>query len=191
MQKKLDRNYYAAIGVARDIDEAGLKKAYRQAILTAHPDKGGSTKDAQRLNAARDAWLHSRGSDSGACRPQQQHTAVVAVQAPRQRASTDSTVSLPLPLPGSSRKQFRINTTAVLLTYQGLPKAALKEWKQFIAFVRGNKAKWSVKHWCATLETNADGTYHAHSAGYRLKPKLLAWQAPDQSGSGKPAPAYI
>jgi len=52
MQKKLDRNYYAAIGVPRDIDEAALKKAYRQAILTAHPDKGGTDEEFQRINEA-------------------------------------------------------------------------------------------------------------------------------------------
>ena len=52
MQKKLDRNYYAAIGVARDAEEGAIKKAYRQAILTAHPDKGGTDEEFQRVNEA-------------------------------------------------------------------------------------------------------------------------------------------
>ena len=42
MQKKLDRNYYATLGVARDADEKTIKKAYRQAALVSHPDKGGT-----------------------------------------------------------------------------------------------------------------------------------------------------
>ena len=45
MQKKLDRNYYAAIGVARDADDATIKKAYRAAALIAHPDKGGTDEE--------------------------------------------------------------------------------------------------------------------------------------------------
>ena len=45
MQKKLDRNYYAAIGVPRDADEATIKKAYRQACLVTHPDKGGTDEE--------------------------------------------------------------------------------------------------------------------------------------------------
>lgn len=42
MQKVLDKNYYATLAVARDADEKALKKAYRQAALTSHPDKGGT-----------------------------------------------------------------------------------------------------------------------------------------------------
>ena len=42
MIKKLDKNYYAQLGAQRDADEATLKKAYRQAALIAHPDKGGT-----------------------------------------------------------------------------------------------------------------------------------------------------
>lgn len=42
MQKKLDKNYYGTLGVARDADEKDIKKAFRQAALVAHPDKGGT-----------------------------------------------------------------------------------------------------------------------------------------------------
>ena len=52
MQKKLDRNYYAAIGVARDADEATIKKAWRQACLVTHPDKGGTDEEFQKVNEA-------------------------------------------------------------------------------------------------------------------------------------------
>ena len=33
MQKKLDRNYYATLGVQRDTDDATIKKAYKKAVL--------------------------------------------------------------------------------------------------------------------------------------------------------------
>ena len=52
--------------------------------------------------------------------------------------------------------------TACLLTYQGLPKRALGLWKEFKLFVRGCCEGWGVRHWCATLETNDDGTGHFH-----------------------------
>jgi len=42
MQKKIDKNYYATLGVARDADEMTVKKAFRAAALVAHPDKGGT-----------------------------------------------------------------------------------------------------------------------------------------------------
>lgn len=42
MQKVKDKNYYAALGVARDADEKTIKKAFRAAALIAHPDKGGT-----------------------------------------------------------------------------------------------------------------------------------------------------
>ena len=42
MNKKLDRNYYGTLGVQRDADAKTIKKAYRQAALTSHPDKGGT-----------------------------------------------------------------------------------------------------------------------------------------------------
>ena len=50
--KKLDRNYYATLGAARDADEKTLKKAYRQAALISHPDKGGTDEEFQAVNEA-------------------------------------------------------------------------------------------------------------------------------------------
>jgi hypothetical protein len=50
------RRYAAAcalLGLAEQCDHDALVKAYRQAMRTAHPDRGGSTKQAQALNEAR------------------------------------------------------------------------------------------------------------------------------------------
>jgi curved DNA-binding protein CbpA len=42
MNKKLDRAYYDVLDVRKDADDAAIKKAYKKAALTSHPDKGGS-----------------------------------------------------------------------------------------------------------------------------------------------------
>ena len=40
--KKLEKNYYDVLGCLRDADDAAIKKAYKKAVLMAHPDKGGT-----------------------------------------------------------------------------------------------------------------------------------------------------
>ena len=52
MQKKLDRNYYAVLGVAREAEEKAVKKAFHAAALISHPDKGGTDEDFQLVNEA-------------------------------------------------------------------------------------------------------------------------------------------
>ena len=52
MNKKLDRNYYGQLGVQRDADVKTIKKAYRQAALISHPDKGGTDEEFQLVNEA-------------------------------------------------------------------------------------------------------------------------------------------
>ena len=52
MNKKLDRNYYGQLGVQRDADAKTIKKAYRQAALISHPDKGGTDEEFQLVNEA-------------------------------------------------------------------------------------------------------------------------------------------
>jgi hypothetical protein len=45
------------LGVPRGADKATIIAAWREKMKTAHPDAGGSEKDAARLNAARDHLL--------------------------------------------------------------------------------------------------------------------------------------
>ena len=61
----------------------------------------------------------------------------------------------------ANKKGFRINSTAVLLTYNGINDMA--HWQHFIAFVEANQKDWCVKHWCATLEKNSCGNLHIHA----------------------------
>ncbi len=58
------------------------------------------------------------------------------------------------------QKGFRVNSTAVLLTYQGV--AGLGQWREFLSFVRGCQRTWGVWRWCATLEQSKTGKFHIH-----------------------------
>ena len=42
MNKKLDRAYYDVLDLKKDATDAEVKKAYKKAALSSHPDKGGS-----------------------------------------------------------------------------------------------------------------------------------------------------
>lgn len=141
--------YAVAVSVTRDSTDQDVEKAFRKVAVRVHPDKGGSTSDSQKLHAARDAWRESQKNTTGRGRPKKENCG-------RGRQSSGlAPVSMP-------RKEYRIQGEAVLLTYQGLPPAASQEWLRFLAFVKKNLKSWSVKHWCATLETNEDGSSHLH-----------------------------
>ncbi len=48
-------------GLDDDCDEAALNRAYKRAIGSAHPDRGGSAEQAQGVNVARDVIRRVRG----------------------------------------------------------------------------------------------------------------------------------
>lgn len=49
---KLDVAHYDVLEVRRDADDATIKKAFKKAVLKAHPDKGGSSAMFQLVNEA-------------------------------------------------------------------------------------------------------------------------------------------
>ena len=50
---RMDRNYYAVLGVAPTASKEEIKRAYLEACRTHHPDKGG---DEERFKEASEAW---------------------------------------------------------------------------------------------------------------------------------------
>lgn len=46
------KDYYKVLGVSRDADSRTIKKAFRKAAMTAHPDKGGSEAKMATVNEA-------------------------------------------------------------------------------------------------------------------------------------------
>ncbi|KZT38740.1 TPR-like protein [Sistotremastrum suecicum HHB10207 ss-3] len=52
LKQSRQKDYYKVLGVARDADERTIKKAYKKAAKTAHPDKGGSEAKMAAVNEA-------------------------------------------------------------------------------------------------------------------------------------------
>ncbi len=55
-----DSDAAALLGVGRNADPATVHAAWRRAIASAHPDRGGATDAAARLTAARNVLLRRR-----------------------------------------------------------------------------------------------------------------------------------
>lgn len=146
---RLARAHVLALGISRESPDPALLSAFRRVSRKVHPDRGGSLTESQRLNAARDSWDEARRSAPGPGRP-----------TPQQRGGARSSEQVLLPTVSTAKGGYRIQSVAVLLTYQGFKDCA--QWGRSTAFVSRQLQQWKAKHWCATLETNADGTYHAH-----------------------------
>ncbi|WVN88861.1 uncharacterized protein L203_104075 [Cryptococcus depauperatus CBS 7841] len=52
LKQSKQKDYYKVLGVSRDADERTIKKAFRRAAKTAHPDVGGSEEKMAALNEA-------------------------------------------------------------------------------------------------------------------------------------------
>ncbi|KAG5337019.1 hypothetical protein C0989_011144 [Termitomyces sp. Mn162] len=52
LKQSKQKDYYKVLGVARDADDRTIKKAFRTAAKTAHPDKGGSESKMAAVNEA-------------------------------------------------------------------------------------------------------------------------------------------
>ncbi|EJU05953.1 hypothetical protein DACRYDRAFT_73176 [Dacryopinax primogenitus] len=52
LKQSKQKDYYKILGVPRDADERTIKKAYRRAAKSAHPDKGGSEDEMASVNLA-------------------------------------------------------------------------------------------------------------------------------------------
>ena len=139
----LARKYVVPLVLARDSADQVLLSAFRKLSRKVHPDRGGSLADSQKLNAAKDLWEEAWREKQAPGRPRQQ------------RQSGDKQVILPTVL--ETKRGFRIQSLAVLLTYQGI--VDLAQWSRFKCFI-----SHKLRSWKANLETNRDEGYHAHLA---------------------------
>ncbi|CAE8704557.1 unnamed protein product [Polarella glacialis] len=140
--------YSVQLDVTRESADNLVTSAFRRVAKKVHPDKGGKLVDSQRLLAARQLWEDALRAASANGRPVSG------------KSSATSSSQFSLSWAAESRREFRIQSGAALLTYQGFN--GLDHWRRFVSFVGSSFKRWRVKHWCATLETNTDGTDHAH-----------------------------
>jgi len=155
MLRALAAAYGVNVDVRRESPDAVVTSAFRRVARAVHPDKGGAVEDCQRLHRARDEW-HSakeapgkRGRKPAATPPAASAVAVARAAAP-----------LPVKSPLDEDRSYRICGQAALFTYQGFTDVA--QWSRFVSYVTEQTHDWAVKHWSATLESNADGKPHCH-----------------------------
>ena len=149
----LARVYGIVVVINRDSADQHVNAAYKKVARKAHPDKGGSVEDAQRLIAAHTAWETARVNDPAA-------GAAANAGPPEAKASPRAPPEEHGEMVAAGGKAFRIHSSAVLLTYQGMRD--LSHWTSFVAFVEEHCQPWAVLRWCATLERSRSGRLHAH-----------------------------
>lgn len=135
------RQYEVGLSATRDSSDKDLAKAHKKVLLKAHPDKGGSADDTKKLNEARDRYEDAKKvchKQSTQAAPPSSNALVVA----------------------SPKEGFRIHSSAVLLTYNGL--SGLDHWRDFLSTLRDLLRPCQVWRWCATLEKSKAGNMHVH-----------------------------
>ena len=48
------------LGISHDSSDPDVEKAFKKIVRKVHPDKGGSVRDTQKLNSARELWDKDR-----------------------------------------------------------------------------------------------------------------------------------
>jgi len=135
--KQLAKGYDLQVDVVRESADSVVRSAYRKVSRRTHPDRGGDAQDQVALNNAYNAWEESlkqpwpsRGR-------------------PRHAGPTGDLV-----MESRQKPEFRFDSVGVLLTYQKFSDKSC--WKRFLTFLKACLKDWSVRRWCATLETNKD-----------------------------------
>jgi curved DNA-binding protein CbpA len=142
--------YGLVANVTRESTEKEIRAAYKKVSRKAHPDQGGALEHQQALNAARDAWEEALAARKRHGGPRK------ANKPPGKPASSGLLVHVERHVSSG----FRFQGEGVLLTYQKFPDTGC--WQPFLGHVKTRLVVWKVKFWCATMETNDDGTYHLH-----------------------------
>ena len=95
--------------VNRESCDKDVTKAFRTVSLRAHPDKGGDKEGYQKLTAAYDTWKSLLKNKREVGRPKE--------SSEQQRPKAAKPCQLAC---ARQRKEFRVRSQAVLLTYQSL-----------------------------------------------------------------------
>ena len=141
--KSLSITHKVNVKFARESSDSDVCKAYRAVM------KKLCAAEHSNLKESFDKWQcfvkSAPGSGNG---KKTEHVEITSQMSQVAPSSEDQSSS------------FRIRSIGVLLTYQKV--SGLDQWHRFTMFVQARLGQWKVKYWTATLETNADGTYHAH-----------------------------
>ena len=144
--------YGVDLKLAREACDDDVTKAFRRVSRRLPPDKGGVAADAQRPNAARDAWAAASKTSKGRGRPAQ------AAQAAPAAAAAAAGL-------GPVCEGFRVRSVAALLTYQSwVLTDSATTWQRFLQFTQGHVASWcstGLLPWSRTVQGHAtSGTCH-------------------------------
>ena len=123
--------YFVGLTLNRDSSDGVVRAGYKRILLKAHPDKGGDKADVQMLQEAKERWEQEQQRRG---RPKERP------ESPREPANPSAVVVTS----SKKRREYRIHTTAVMLTYNGIQDRA--QWTRFVAFVKTRLKSWGVKH---------------------------------------------
>ena len=146
--------HHTETSVSRESCDKDVAKAFRTVSLRAHPDKGGEKEAYQKLSAAYDSWQSLLKNKRDVGRPKE------SSEQERPKAAKPCQLACT-----RQRREFRVQSQAVLLTYQSFSAdtvVALGVWSRFLQFVVAKAKTWEVKLWTSTAETNEDGKHHLH-----------------------------
>ena len=164
--QELARRHNLVLAVSRDSTDKEVLKAFKKVALKAHPDKGGRQQDFQRLSAAKDKWEDFLKNKRPAGRPR------AADEDNKRKERPKTGKSFTIAVPPDAKKEYRITSQAVLLTYQGFSKdrrVVLLAWGRFVKFFEDNVREWGVRHWSATAR-------HAVRRRRQVVQELIPWK---------------
>ena len=159
--RNLGVSYGETLNVTRESTDLQVKAAHRKILLRVHPDRGGCTADAQRLNEAWEKWTKTLAAVVKQGRPFKNRPTGAGEVGIADTITEQATE--PIQDVFSERAEYRVCGEAVLLTYQSFVDRST--WKEFLGFVETSIRVWKpkVKHWCATAEENSElGVFSFH-----------------------------
>jgi transposase len=160
--------YAITLSLTRDSSTAAAMAAFRKVTARLHPDKGGNLEQQQALNAARDKWESAAAEAPGRGKKRK------ATDAEEPASSLQLAQVLPIRVEKYLSKHFRIQSVAVLLTYQKFKDFG--KWSKFTKFIKVHLKEWGVKLWCATMVLTVAPTGPTDRKNYCLHGETHMWR---------------